>query len=75
MVALGYFGDDAVLVVDELVLVTEIGIHDPGFHSTGLHEVLHFAEDAFPVLLGGFLTVGFETDGVVGASHTLMLQN
>jgi hypothetical protein len=74
LVALGDFGDNEVLVVDQLVLVAEVRIDDPSLQCTALHEVFYFAEDTLPVFLGGLLSIGFEADGVVGNSHALVLQ-
>jgi hypothetical protein len=73
LVTLGDFGNDTVLVVDQLVLVAEVRVNEPGFQSTALHEVFHFPENSLPVFLRSFLSIGFETDGVVGSSHALML--
>ena len=62
-------------MVNELVLMPQVGIGKPSLESLGLHVAFNLAEDSLPVLMGCFLSVDVEANGVVGLSHAFVLKS
>jgi hypothetical protein len=75
LISLTDFVDDPILIVDEFVLVSQVGIHEPLLHSSTHHEVLSFCENPSPVLMGIYFSFHVEANGIVSLPHALKLQS